>query len=521
MPSFDEPSLRATFNVTMGHHKRFQSFSNMKVRAILPNPDLPDYVWSVHEVTPAIPTYRLAFSVNNFTCSFSQSVSSNPMHFRTCSRSSDVPESSFVAHVAPQLLQFFEERLGVRLPLDKIDQLLVDRIPAASTDTLGFVVYRSKDILHLVEGPMTQAKMQALQLVAHAVAHMWFGSMMGIDSWSDLWLREGLNGYFKALGLDHLQPGVGRRLLLRYREMAFMYEAQVGGMTLAPLVPINQMELEAALFQKASSLVVMLNGFLGNETFYDGIQRHLWQNSFASSTPDIFWRSLQLARERQSDSPPIEETLKNVMDTWTQQKGYPLLTVSRNAASVVLTQSHAFNESRPERWWIPITFAVQANPNFFDVRPKAWMSPLERSVQLKVSVPQDQWIVFNLHAMGYYRVQYDDHTWDLLAATLYDDFRKIHVLSRAQIVSDVLFLHKNSRLGWGTTLNVLKYIVDEDEQEPLMAFVLGVTHGYWGFKPENSMSIAKWLGIAGKWYAEFICHTFDKFVLKQNLNSLG
>ncbi|KAH8334351.1 hypothetical protein KR059_009131 [Drosophila kikkawai] len=520
MPCFDEPNLRATFNVTMGHHKRFQSFSNMRVLAILPNPDLPDYVWSLHEVTPSIPTHMLAFSVNSFTCSFSQSVSSSPLHFRTCSRPGDLPETSLVAHVAPQLLQFFEELLGVRLPLDKIDQLVVDRIPATSLESLGFVVYRSREILQLNEAPISQAKIQAFQVIAQGIAHMWFGNLMGINSWSDLWLTKGLSNYFEALGVDYLQPGVGRRQLLRYREMAFMYEAQVGGITLAPPVEIEPTVYETALFQKASALLIMLNGFLGNETFYDGIQRHLWQNSFTGSTPDIFWRSLQLARERQPSSPSQEESVKTVMDTWTQQRGYPLLKVSRNGTTVFLTQSHVFNESRPERWWIPITFATQAKPNFIDVKPKVWMSPFEEQIQLNVTVPENQWIVFNLHALGYYRVQYDEHTWELLADTLYDDFRKIHVLSRAQIVSDVLFLHKHKRLNWGTVLNVLKYIVDEDEQEPLMAFVLGLTNGYWGFKPENSMSIAKWLGIAGKWYAEFIVHTFDKFVFKGIQNSL-
>ncbi|KAH8251285.1 hypothetical protein KR032_005121, partial [Drosophila birchii] len=528
IPSFDEPALRATFNVTMGHHKRFQSFSNMKVRAILPNTDLADYVWSVHEVTPPIPTHLLSLSVNNFTCSFSQSVSSSPMHFRTCSRPGDVPETAYAAHVAPQLLHFFEERLGVHMPLDKIDQLVVENIIVPMTQSLGLVVYRSKEILHLDEGSMTQAKMVALQMVAHGIAHMWFGNLMAIDSWSDLWLREGLNGYFETLGVDHLQPGSGRRLLFRYHNMAFMYEAQVGGLTLAPLTPLptppplalRAARLDAALFKKAEALIVMLNGFLGNETFFDGIQRHLLQNSFSGSTPDIFWRSLQLAWERQSKSPPIEEKLKTVMDTWTHQAGYPLVTVSRNDTTVFLTQSPAFNESRPERWWIPITFTTQANRNFYDVRPKAWMSPLENVLSLKVSVPYDQWIVLNLRAMGYYRVQYDDHTWELLANTLFDDFRRIDVLSRAQIVSDVLFLHKHRQLSWTIAVNVLKYMVDEDEQEPLMAFVVGLTHGYWGFKPENSMFIAKWLGIAGKWYAEFICHTFDKFVFKQNLNSI-
>lgn len=458
--------------------------------SISSSPDLPDYVWSVHEMTPAIPTHLLTFSVNNFTCRFSQVASTNPVRFRTCSRADDVPETSFAADVAPQLLLFFEERLQVRLPLDKIDQLVVDKLPSPALQSLGLVAYRAKEVLQRGDGPMTRAKMLALQVVAHEMAHMWFGNLLGIDWWSDVWLKEGLSGYFEALGVDHLTPGLGRRLLLRYRQTAFMHEEQLGGLTPAPQDPTKLAEPEAPLFQKATALVDMLNGFLGNETFYDGIQRHLWQNSFASSTPDLFWRSLQLALERQPGSLAFKQTLKSVMDTWTQQNSYPLVTVTRNGTAVFLTQSPAFNESGTERWWIPITFTVQAEANFVDIRPKAWMSPLEQLLKLSVSVPEDQWIVLNLHARAYYRVQYDELTLQLLAETLFDNFRRIHVLSRAQIVSDVLFLRLHRRISWATALNVLKYIVDEDEHEPLTAFVVGVTHGYWGFTPEGSMSVA-------------------------------
>ncbi|XP_017115473.1 aminopeptidase N [Drosophila elegans] len=520
MPTFDEPALRATFNVTMGHHRRFQSYSNMHVRAVLPNLELQDYVWSVHEVTPLMPTHLLAFSVNNFTCRFTQAISANPVRIRTCSKSSDVRETAFAAEKAPQLLQFLDGLLQVRLPLDKIDQLVVDDFPSSAIENFGMVVYRSRDILQREDGLMSRAKLQALQLVATQMAHMWFGNLMGIDWWSDLWLREGLTGYFEALAADHLQPGMGRRMLLRCRETAFMYESQVDGMSLAPLFPPASPESEEHLFQKATSLIGMLNGFLGNATFYDGLQRHLWQNSFATSTADLFWRSLQLANERQS-AKPKDWDVKAIMDTWITQKGYPLVTVIREGRKITLFQSQAIKESGTKLWWIPLTYFIQHETSNEDLKPRAWLTPLNDRLQLDEEVPQDRWILLNLRAIGYYRVNYDEHTWKLLAKKLFDDFRSIHVLNRAQIVSDVLFLWKHELISWNTALNVLKYIIDEDEYEPLMAFVVGVTHGLWGVSPESSFYIAKWLGIAGKWYAEFISYTFDKFVFQDvNWNSL-
>ncbi|XP_016962265.1 aminopeptidase Q [Drosophila biarmipes] len=522
LPSFDEPRLRATFNVTMGHHKRFQSYSNMNVRAVLPNHDIPDYVWSVHEVTPLMPTYLLAFSVNNFTCRFTQAASANPVRFRTCSQSDNVRETSFAAEKAPQLLEFMDSVLKVSLPLEKIDQLVVDDFPTEDhfTKDLGLVVYHGQHILQREDGPMTRSKRQALQRIAQGMAHMWFGNLLGIDWWSDLWLMEGLTGYFEILAMDHVEPGRGRRLQLRNRETSFMYESEVGGMSLLSFWTPASPETEKHLYQKASTLIAMVNGFLGNATFYDGLQRHMWQNYFASSTPDLFWCSLQLASERESLQTKNWD-VKSVMDTWTRKSGYPLVTVTRNGNNVVLTQRPALNRSKTDLWWIPLTYTIEGETFPEDLKPRAWLSPSQSPYQLEELVPHSQWILLNLRAVGYYRVNYDEHTWQLLANTLIDDFRSIHVLNRAQIVSDVIFLWKEELISWTTAFNVLRYIVDEDEYEPLMALVVGVTNGLWGISPESALSIAKWLGIAGRWYAEFISYTFDKFVVKNpNLNSL-
>ncbi|KAH8410051.1 hypothetical protein KR009_004720, partial [Drosophila setifemur] len=517
IPSFDEPSLRATFNVTLGHHKSFRSYSNMNVQTILPNGNLPDYVWSVYETSPPMPTYLLAFSVNKFTCRFSQAATANPVRFRTCSLSGYFRETSFVAHTAPQLLAHLEEMLQVRLPMEKIDQLVVDDFPTAAMENLGLVIYGTQSILLSEDpqpgGPMSNAQTQALQVIAHEMAHMWFGNMMGIDQWSDIWLQEGLTGYFGALALDHLQPRLGRRVLLRNWVAAFMHEAQVGGMVLASKgAPSGS---DTYMYQKATSLVAMLRSILGTAAFIDGLQMHLWQNTFTNSNPLDLLRAMQRASLRQ-DSLPVDHNVRVIMESWTKQSGYPLVTVSRRGVGLDLEQGPALNWSRSERWWIPLTYTTQGAGDFNYTRPKAWLTPHNPKIYLELPVPNDEWVVFNLQATGYYRVQYDDHSWQRLASALSDDFRSIHVLNRAQIVSDVLFLRNQNRISWGTAFNVLKYIVDEDEYEPLMAFVVGVTHGLWGLSPENSIAIAKWLGIAGKWYAEFITYTFDQFVLQQN-----
>ncbi|EDW89710.1 aminopeptidase Q [Drosophila yakuba] len=522
MPSFDEPSLKATFNVTIGHHKRFQSYSNMNIRAVQPNREIEDYVWSVHEVTPAIPIHLLSFSVNNFTCRYSQAASTNPVRFRTCAQSADVREISFAAQMAPQILEFLDRLLQVALPLEKIDQLVVNDFPTEAMENFGLVVYSSKQLLLREDGPMTKEKLQALELIAYEMAHMWFGNLLGMDLYSDIWLTEGLAGYFKSLAVDHFQSGMGRRILLKYRESSIMYESQVGGISLMPLSSVVSPTEEKPLYQKATSLIYMAIGFLGNVTFYDGLQRHMWQNSFGSSKPDLFWRSLQLASEREG-SFDKDWDVKSIMDTWIVQSGYPLVTVIRNGSEVFVEQRHALNRSSSQLWWIPLTYLIEGGSFVKNLEPRAWLSPKNHSLKLNEFVPRNQWILLNLRSVGYYRVNYDELTWQLLATTLFNDFRSINVLNRAQIVSDILFLWNQELHTWSTAFNVLKYIINEDEYEPLMAFVVGLTNGFWGISTESSFSIAKWLGVAVKWYAEFISYTFDKFVVQdpnQNLNSL-
>ncbi|KAH8273697.1 hypothetical protein KR018_009289, partial [Drosophila ironensis] len=520
MPCFDEPAIRTTFKVRLGHHKRFHSFSNTKVIAVFPNPNITDYVWSEHEVTPMMPTYLLAFSVNNFTCRFSQTASPYPVAFRTCSPAGQMRDTSFLDQMGPLLLTRLANKLQVRLPLEKVDQLVVDGYPTVASQSLGLVIYDSQTILlpEQVDGPMTRHQLRALEVITHEVAHMWFGTLLGLESWSDAWLHEGLVGWLQGMIIDQMEPSNGRRLMLRQREASLMHEGLVGGVTIDNKIELVPTIKEKHLFEKATALMDMLTSILGSNTFYDGLQRHLLQHSFASSGRCRFLRVMQLACER-NFCHSRDYNLRTIMDTWILQKGYPLVTVTRTEGGLKLTQSPALNESWPQRWWIPLTYTTQSSDEFQVTQPKLWLRPEQNTTFLNLSLLPDEWVIFNVQGTGYYRVQYDAKTLRALGETLNDDFRSIHVMNRAQIVSDILFLCRQNRITWSDAFNVLKYIVDEDEYEPLTAFVVGVTNGFWRIRPEISIAIAKWLGIAGKWYAEFINYTFEKFVIKQK-NSL-
>jgi len=182
----------------------------------------------------------------------------------------------------------------------------------------------------------------------------------------------------------------------------------------------------------------------------------------------------------------MDMDVKTVMDTWTLQMGFPVITVTRDYASqtaearqsrfLISTSAPESSSTSPAyRWWVPITFAP-AGGNFNDTFPKAWLREDQERIQVSGLPDSKTAVVFNVQETGYYRVNYDKKNWQLIAQQLNRDHLSIHVVNRAQIIDDAINLAKSGHLDYQTALSVTGYLSKEVEYVPWVSALNGLSY---------------------------------------------
>ncbi|ROT69087.1 putative Aminopeptidase N precursor [Penaeus vannamei] len=227
-------------------------------------------------------------------------------------------------------------------------------------------------------------------------------------------------------------------------------------------------------YSKGASIVRMMTYFLGESTFRRGLNSYLNTFAYTNAEQDDLWEHLTAAAHRDRKLPE-SLTMKTIMDTWTLQKGFPVIKVARSpdGTSAQVSQEHFMlmkerNPSRTKalRWWVPLSFTSQREANFNQTEARGWMKDSEERITLTSLPPKDQWVIFNLQQTGYYRVNYDDHNWGLLIQQLRDDHKVIHVVNRAQIIDDAMNLARTGQLSYTTALDVYGYLKKERDLLP-------------------------------------------------------
>lgn len=174
-------------------------------------------------------------------------------------------------------------------------------------------------------------------------------------------------------------------------------------------------------------------------------------------------------------------TVKEIMDTWTLQTGFPLVTITRDAekGSLILTQKRFSYEALPPSnesdplWWIPLTYTTAEKLNFNDTRPMFWMRKNQTIEIEDVDLFKSNWFLFNVQQTGYYRVQYDQQNWQAIITHLRDParFKQIAAANRAQLIDDSLNLARAGLLSYETALDITLYLEHEDDYVPWKAAV--------------------------------------------------
>ncbi|GAB1862311.1 hypothetical protein CAJAP_03390 [Camponotus japonicus] len=466
-PCWDEPALKATFDISIKHRRNYTALSNMPIREQSDDGNEDGMVWTYFHTTPIMSTYLVAFVVADYV-----RVPNEDGTVNMWCRSALAPYTKFAQEVAQKTGRLLTEYTNSTDKVPKMDHVAVPKFAATAMENWGLIIYVERVFAYNDKIDTISTKQKIAVTAAHEMAHQWFGNVISPLWWSHVWLNEGFATFFEEYILNQIFEDwrVMEYFVVNTQQSALHNDI---ARNMKPITfEVNSPKEIESLFSystygKAPAILRMLQHIITDEIFRKGIIKYLHTHQFNSATSDDLWNALQTVLD-ESDVPHNAYRLKEVMDTWIKQRHFPIVHVNRNndTNQIILTQEHFHPESEDkhvdnDRWWIPLTFATQTNPDFSNTLPTHWLRPQDQNITIDGIDPND-WIIVNLQQMGYYRVNYDSSNWQKIANYLKsENYTKIHVLNRAQIIDDAYHFMVANQLNISTFLELISYLSQE------------------------------------------------------------
>lgn len=354
-PCVDEPAVKAVFGVTMTLPANLTALSNMPELTVH---HLPRGLKRVtFEDTPIMSTYLLAFCVGAFD--FVSGTTAHGVHVRVYTPPGRSEHGRFSLQCGLRVLDFYDDFFGVPYPLPKLDMIAIPEFAMGAMENWGLVTYREVELLVDASKASPQQQQRVCIVVTHELAHQWFGNLVTMAWWDDLWLNEGFASFMENYAADFLFPEwkIWEQFVADTLASAMQLDALDSSHPIqVPIAHAEEVEevFDAISYNKGASVVRMLHEVLGADMFRAGLrlymQRHMYKNT---ETTDL-WQALQDASGK-----PVRQ----LMRTWTEQKGFPLVRVvgevwSSSGVLLTLRQSRFLADgstpSSPSLWTVPI-----------------------------------------------------------------------------------------------------------------------------------------------------------------------
>ncbi|XP_069834611.1 glutamyl aminopeptidase [Dendropsophus ebraccatus] len=461
-PCFDEPNKKATYKISIIHKKEYNALSNMPVER---TDDLGNG-WNQTHFEKSVPmsTYLVAFAVHQFD--YEERKSKRGIPLRIYVQPEQKQTAVYAADTTETVFNFFEEYFNMNYSLPKLDQIAIPDFGTGAMENWGLITYRETNLLYDPNESATVNKQRVAAVIAHELVHQWFGNIVTMDWWDDLWLNEGFASFFEYSGVNSSEPDWNMidqilidDLLPVMRDDALLSSHPIIVQVSTP-AEITSV-FDAISYNKGASILRMLEDWITPEKFKLGCQNYLKKYEFKNAKTDDFWASLAEA----SNQP-----VKDVMDTWTRQMGYPVLSVE--SGNTVIQQRFVLdpkaNASHPESpynylWNIPVTYYTTNN----NVKHLSVYNKSATSLTLEPydSNSAEFFKINNMH-YGFFRVNYETAVWKNLSDLLLTNHEVFTPGDRAGLIDDVFALASAEKLDYNISLDLTKYLDNEKDYLP-------------------------------------------------------
>ncbi|XP_010937267.1 aminopeptidase M1-B [Elaeis guineensis] len=438
-PCWDEPAFKATFRIKLEVPSELVALSNMPV--IEEKNDGPLKTLSFQE-SPIMSTYLVAVVVGLFD--YIEAFTLDGIRVRVYCQVGKSNQGKFALDVAVKTLDLYKEYFVVPYPLPKLDMVAIPDFASGAMENYGLVTYREKSLLYDERYSSASSKQWVAITVTHELAHQWFGNLVTMEWWTHLWLNEGFASWMSYLAADSLFP--------EWNIWTQFLDDTTSGLVLDALSESHPIEVEinhaneideifdSISYDKGASIIRMLQSYLGAECFQRSLASYIKRFAYSNAKTEDLWAVL----EEESGEP-----VKDLMSSWTKQKGYPMIYVRLKEHELEFEQSQFLTDgsSGNGRWIVPLTlccgsyntqkkFLLKTKFEKLDITDLIGSANGKANLSGKSSQGNSErfWIKFNIDQTGFYRVKYDN---ELAAGLRYAiEANKLSATDRIGILED-------------------------------------------------------------------------------------
>ncbi len=396
-PSFDEPAFKATFAVTLMVDAADTAISNGRQVSDTPGPE-PGKHTIVFAPTPKMSSYLVALLVGDFVC---RSGSADGTPIRVCATPDKQSLTAFALTAAEQEVKFFNEYFKIKYPYEKLDIIGIPDFAAGAMENAGAITFRERMLLADEKTASVGIRKSVAGVIAHELAHQWFGDLVTMKWWDDIWLNEGFATWAATKPLAAWKPewnldvakGVEKQVALG---LDVLRSTRPIHMNVSTPAEINEV-FDPIAYEKTGSVLSMIESYVGPEKFRDGVSSYLSKYSLSNAAGEDFWNEVTRVTEK-----PVNR----IMKSFVEQPGAPLLSAKTRcvggSTEVSIAQSRFIGTPdatrMPQHWTLPVCVKTASNPASCTI-------VTEESQTIRV--PGCGGAMINAGGVGYYLTEYE------------------------------------------------------------------------------------------------------------------